>query len=115
MENVVDIPNGGDVSAAATSDGFIAAVKVVEDVDLEFVPDFERLKKTVAGVQLVRDGEELPMIDVGATTASVELMDENPATGSHWYTVKVVGRDYDKRLGKAPFVSYASPFFVSTT
>jgi len=59
---------------------------------------------------LIRDGEMLPWVDIGATAASFELVDPEPAPGRHWYvpTVEVATAYGDARVGYA----HASPFFV---
>ncbi len=59
---------------------------------------------------LIRDGEQLPWVEVGATSATIELTDENPDPGRHWYvpTVEVETAYGDENVG----YGHASPFFV---
>jgi len=58
---------------------------------------------------LIRDGVALPWRELNGTCAEVELVDVEPATGTHWYAVTVEVR--------SPFhgqsvLAHASPVFV---
>jgi hypothetical protein len=67
--------------------------------------------RTVRRVCLVRDGEFLPWLEVGARRATVELVDEQAQPGSHWYAVTAEG---DAAPGGPPLLAHASPLFLET-
>ena len=67
---------------------------------------------TVRRACLVRDGEPLEWTEIGARTASVELVDEAPPRGRRWYCVTV---EADSNCPRAPALAHASPFFVNVT
>ncbi len=64
----------------------------------------------VERVCLMRDGELLDWVEVGAKKANVELVDENPSTGYHWY---VVTAQTQSVIARQPALAHASPFFVN--
>lgn len=65
--------------------------------------------RSIRRVCLMRDGELLPWLEVGAKVTSLELVDEEVAVGRHWYCVTVEGAEaYPKSLP----VAHSSPFFV---
>jgi hypothetical protein len=57
---------------------------------------------------LLRDGQPLPWVEVGAETARIELADEPPA-GRHWYSVTA---EADSIPGRLPALVHASPIFA---
>ena len=61
---------------------------------------------------LLRDGELLEWVEVNDTTGSVELVDERPQPGAHWYAVTV---EAEATHPKGPVVAHLSPFFVEVT
>ncbi len=61
---------------------------------------------------LLRDGEPLEWIDLDGRVAAVELTDEAPPPGAHWYCVTV---EADSSTGEPPVIAHASPFFVTIT
>ncbi|MCK5380401.1 MAG: hypothetical protein KAJ81_02955, partial [Candidatus Latescibacteria bacterium] len=66
-------------------------------------------------VCLMRDGVFLSWTDVGATEATVELVDEDVAPGPHWYVVTVDAAFVEPEpAGYCPSdIVHASPFFVN--
>ncbi len=70
--------------------------------------------KEIRRVCLMRDGVLLKWTDVGATEATVELVDENVVPGAHWYVVTVDATLVDPEpAGYNPAdLVHASPFFV---
>ena len=58
---------------------------------------------------LMRDGTLLDWQEIGAPVAQVELMDNDPPAGSHWYSVTVEAQSAFER---PPILAHASPFFV---
>lgn len=58
---------------------------------------------------LIRDGDILPWIKVGAETADFDLVDEEPEPAPHWYVPTLeIGTAYGDDVGYA----HASPYFV---
>jgi len=67
--------------------------------------------RNVLRATLIRDGEILPWVDVGAHSAVFELLDPAPAPGRHWYVPTVqVETAYDS--DQSGF-AHASPYFVT--
>jgi hypothetical protein len=64
----------------------------------------------VRRVTLIRDGEPMAWTDVGAKTASLDLVDESSLPGRHWYvaTAEVETGHGGGNLG----LCHASPYFV---
>ena len=78
--------------------------------------------RSVEKVYLIRDGECLEPVEVGAAEARVELVDPAPPAGRHWYVVTAEGESafqggpmYDKGRAGVRVVCHASPFFVAST
>ena len=63
----------------------------------------------VLRVGLLRDGEMFEWTEVGEPAGSVELVDERPQAGEHWYVVTV---EAEATHPKGPVVAHLSPFFV---
>ncbi len=64
----------------------------------------------VRRLALMRDGALLPWVDVDATRATVDLVDESAPAGRHWYVVTAeVGTAYG---GDHVGIGHASPHFV---
>ena len=59
---------------------------------------------------LLRDGEPLEWVDLDDRVAALELTDEAPTPGEHWYSVTV---EADSSTGEPHVIAHASPFFVS--
>ncbi len=67
--------------------------------------------RPIRRVTLVRDGEILGWQDVNAETAELELVDQNPASGSHWYSVTAEA-DSSPDLPR-PVTGHSSPVFIN--
>jgi len=61
-------------------------------------------------IYLIRDGGLLTATELQTTTACLELVDENPPPGPHWYVLTAAGR---APLPGAGAVAHSSPFFVN--
>ena len=66
--------------------------------------------RKVCRATLIRDGEILPWVDVGADRAVVELVDPAPTPGRHWY-VPTVQTETAYGSDESGF-AHASPFYV---
>jgi hypothetical protein len=73
---------------------------------------------------LIRDGEPLDWVGIGANTAEFVLADDTAAPGPHWYAVTVEGESaFQGSLGDDDFtpgaagavIAHASPYFVDVT
>jgi hypothetical protein len=60
-------------------------------------------------VCLMRDGEPLEWQDLDAPAAELELVDDEPTSGSHWYSVTA---EADSPFHNEPVLCHASPIFV---
>jgi hypothetical protein len=66
--------------------------------------------RQIVRATLIRDGEILPWVPVGAESATLELVDPSPPPGRHWYVPTV---QVKTAYGKAtPGYGHVSPFFV---
>jgi hypothetical protein len=66
--------------------------------------------RPIKRVTLVRDGEILGWREIGGKEAKVELVDENPLSGEHWYSVTAEAESSPDI--PRPVLGHASPFFV---
>jgi hypothetical protein len=92
--------NGKPVGSEVTTEG---PVRI--QVDIACACPIER-------ITLMRDGELLPWQEVNAPTARVELVDDSPEPGDHWY---VVTAEAETSFGRQKVLAHASPFFVRVT
>ena len=66
--------------------------------------------RPITRVTLVRDGKILGWREIGGKEAEVELVDENPLAGEHWYSVTAEAESSPDL--PRPVLGHASPFFV---
>jgi len=66
--------------------------------------------RSIVRATLIRDGEQLPWVEIGTKSADFDLLDTTVRPGRHWYvpTVEVVTAYGNERMGYA----HGSPFFV---
>lgn len=99
------------IALAATMKGTPAGrnvpVETGEDVRIRLSASCAR---PIRRATLIRDGQVLPWVDIGATSATVELADPTPPDGRHWYvpTVEVDTAYGDANVG----YGHTSPLFV---
>ncbi len=99
------------IALAATISGEPAgrdvAIKAGEEIRVRLSAACAR---PIRRATLIRDGEILPWIDVGATATTIDLIDPAPTPGRHWYvpTVEVDTAYGDDNAG----YGHTSPFFV---
>ena len=78
------------IALAATMKGQPAGRNVPTDEDgVVRVRLSASCARPIRRATLLRDGEPLPWVEVNATSATIELMDDRPAAGRHWYVPTV--------------------------
>ena len=100
---------GGKIALHATLEGAPAGQSVTTAPPVRILAHVS-CAGGVARACLMRDGEVLEWRDVGADSATVELVDEDPAAGRHWYCVTVEGA---RAFPKSKPLAHSSPFFVT--
>ena len=68
------------------------------------------LELAYAYLWLVRDGKALGWQEMGARQAVVELVDEHPSPGTHWYVVTV---EAESAFSDSPSLAQSSPFLAT--